>query len=228
MKPLRPVDEKHPMIQGWMENPKLYPKNGGHKGYDYACPKGTKDYACADGKIEFAGYRPESGYGREIVLRINERVTVVYGHHAEFKVKAGELVKAGQVIGLTGGDPYDDDPIDGYSKGAHLHFEPRVDNVPIDPAVFFEMEFDGEEEPTPDPSLKGGEQKVRVVSDWVWQRAAAGLSGKTMRKALQDEVFMTAGEVVVKDGIRWQPVMGVVWLAVDSGGKVYLEYVGES
>jgi hypothetical protein len=46
MKPLRPVDAQFPMIQGWNANPQNYPKNGGHKGYDYSCPVGTEDGAC--------------------------------------------------------------------------------------------------------------------------------------------------------------------------------------
>ncbi len=84
------------------------------------------------------------------------------------------------------------------------------------------------EDLTPDPFPEGKGSKVRVVSDWVWQRAAAGLKGGKMRKALQNEVFKTAGEEVVRDGITWQPVMGVVYLAVAANGENYLEYIEET
>jgi len=218
MKPLRPVDAQYPMIQGWMEHPENYPQNGGHKGFDYQCPVGTPDYACADGVIEFMGYRPSSGYGREIVLRINEHITVVYGHHSGYKVYTGQKVKRGDVIGLTGGDPNDSDPIDGYSLGAHLHFEPRIDNVPINPAIFFEMDLPGGEELS-----KPITKSVTVVTNSVKVRRSPNMDRDAIGMVFRGETFETAGDPLPGTGIvtAWQPV--IVYIGVGVDGEMYIK-----
>lgn len=125
MRPYYPVDMQYKIIQRFGENLKSYPKRQGHPGTDWQLPTLNNLYAVADAKVKFAGYRPESGYGREVDLLVNNRWLVIYGHLSEYHVQQGDMVKRGDVIGLSGGDPNDDDPIDGMSGGAHLHLEVR-------------------------------------------------------------------------------------------------------
>ena len=54
--------------------------------------------------------------GKKITLR------VIYGHMTSVKVKVGQYISSGQVLGTVGST--------GYSTGPHLHFEFRVQNSP--------------------------------------------------------------------------------------------------
>ena len=101
-----------------------------HKGVDFAAPTGTPIYAAGDGVVEKAGWF--SSYGKYIRLRHNSKLKTAYAHMSKLKVKPGQRVKQGQVIGLVG--------TTGRSTGAHLHYEvlvrgkqvnPRSVNLPI-------------------------------------------------------------------------------------------------
>jgi len=84
-------------------------------------------------------------YGRFVMLLHCDGYLSLYGHLSQIKVKFGEIVHAGQLIGLSGGDPCDNIDGDGWSSGAHLHFEVRVpghlDNnlYNIDPLKYLEL-----------------------------------------------------------------------------------------
>ena len=88
----------------------------GHNGLDYGCPEGTPVRAAHDGVVntidEGAG-----GYGKYVLLNGNSFLTL-YGHLSLFTRGQGELVKQGDVIGLSGST--------GNSTGPHLHFGLKV------------------------------------------------------------------------------------------------------
>ena len=69
-----------------------------------------------------------SEYGHMVELDHGTGLITRYAHNAKVLVKAGDLVKRGQVISEVG--------TSGRSTGAHLHFEVLVDGVPQDPAKF--------------------------------------------------------------------------------------------
>jgi hypothetical protein len=212
------------MIQGWVANPENYPKNGGHKGWDFSCPVGTPDLASILAKVISATYRPLSGYGREIVLQSvdNPRVTIVYGHHSEYKCKVGDIVQAGQIIGLTGGDPNDNDPIDGYSLGPHLHFEPRMDNVPFDPALFFAMDFT---ETLSKPITNPISEYVTVVTNSVKVRRFPNTDVLEIGTVYRGAKLQKAGDPLPGTGIvkSWQPVVVYLGTGVFGDDDPYLE-----
>jgi len=101
---------------------------GYHTGVDFAVPVGTDVVAVADGKIENASWG--KAYGTALVQKV-EGGWVIYAHLSKTFVKAGDAIKAGEVIAKSGNT--------GNSSGPHLHFEYR-DNIrwsagkDIDPA----------------------------------------------------------------------------------------------
>jgi murein DD-endopeptidase MepM/ murein hydrolase activator NlpD len=97
-----------------------------HKGVDLAAPDGTPYYSVARGKVILA--RPYGGYGNCIILDHGDGVTSVYGHSSRIRVKEGQIVEAGELIGNVGNT--------GYSFGAHLHLEIRLDDKQTDPLPY--------------------------------------------------------------------------------------------
>ena len=111
---------------------RLDPFNGEgafHAGLDIATAYGTPVRAPADGVIAKAG--PASGYGREMIVDHGGGVTTIYGHMSGFAVIAGQLVRQGQVIGYVGSA--------GRSTGPHLHYEVRINNLPVNPHKYLKQ-----------------------------------------------------------------------------------------
>ncbi len=111
------------------------PYQAAHYAVDIGARLYTPVVAAADGVVEYAGLAAAdnrlASYGLAVTLRHNEHVTTLYAHLDDrvngLAVSAGDSVVKGQVIGYVG--------LTGYSTGPHLHFEVRVDNQPIDPAL---------------------------------------------------------------------------------------------
>jgi murein DD-endopeptidase MepM/ murein hydrolase activator NlpD len=86
-----------------------------HEGIDISQPMGTPIYAAADGKVIVSKMQNDKkGYGNYIVIRHNDEFDTLYAHLSTRTVKAGDLVKAGALIGYVGST--------GDSTGPHLHF----------------------------------------------------------------------------------------------------------
>lgn len=83
-------------------------------------------YAMFDGTVKAAG--ADSANGRYVVLRCG-RFTITYCHLSQIAVRRGQLVMAGDVVGVTGSS--------GLSTGPHLHLTCKKDGRPIDPEVLF-------------------------------------------------------------------------------------------
>lgn len=94
-----------------------------HPGVDIAVPIGSPVRASGGGSVLQTGEDPE--YGVFVVLEHPESLQSKYGHLSRTTVTAGQLVQAGQVIGLSGNT--------GRSSAPHLHFEIRREGTPIDP-----------------------------------------------------------------------------------------------
>jgi len=84
-----------------------------HSGIDISAEKGQPVYATADGVVQSAGYTGD--YGNLIVLKHAFGLSTRYGHLSAYHVKAGDVVKRGDVIGYIGST--------GRSTGSHLHYE---------------------------------------------------------------------------------------------------------
>lgn len=98
-----------------------------HTGIDFAAPLGTPVLAAASGVVEQV-ISDSTGYGNYVVVRHDGRFTTLYAHLSLPLVRVGDSINQGQWIGLLGST--------GNSTGPHVHFEVRLDNVPVDPAYY--------------------------------------------------------------------------------------------
>ncbi|MFN8017808.1 MAG: M23 family metallopeptidase [Acidimicrobiales bacterium] len=94
-----------------------------HAGCDLGGTIGQEIHAAADGVVVVAEVR--GGYGNAVVIDHGNSLATLYGHTSKMLVKAGDVVKRGDVIALLGST--------GLSTGPHLHFETRIKGLPIDP-----------------------------------------------------------------------------------------------
>lgn len=101
-----------------------------HRGVDLRLKMNEPVHAAFDGKVRIVNYEA-NGYGNYVVIRHPNGLETVYGHLNKHKVKEGQTVKAGDVIGLGGST--------GRSTGPHLHFETRFMGYAINPAGIFDF-----------------------------------------------------------------------------------------
>lgn len=95
-----------------------------HKGIDINLNKGDAVVAAFDGMVRIANAK--GAYGNVIIIRHYNGLETVYAHLSKIKVKPGQVVTAGQLIGLGGST--------GRSSGPHLHFEVRFKGHALNPS----------------------------------------------------------------------------------------------
>ena len=109
--------------------PRKAPKKGAstyHKGIDWAVPTGTAVFASCGGTVAKAGWG--SGYGYVVYINHEDGSQTRYGHLSKVLVKAGQTVKQGERIALSGNT--------GVSTGPHLHFEILMNGKQVNPAKY--------------------------------------------------------------------------------------------
>lgn len=98
-------------------------RNSKHLGHDWGVCVGTKVKAAKAGTVSMAYY--SESYGYNVLINHGDTVETRYAHMSELKVKKGQKVKRGQVIGLSGNT--------GDSTGPHLHFEVIIKGKKVNP-----------------------------------------------------------------------------------------------
>lgn len=98
-----------------------------HTGIDMVEPFGSPVYAADDGVVALVG-SSSSGYGNYVVIAHSGGLDTLYGHLSTAVVTVGQVVTQGQTVGLEGST--------GNSTGAHLHFELRINQKPVDPTPY--------------------------------------------------------------------------------------------
>lgn len=104
-----------------------------HRGLDFAVNTGTEIYSPADGVIEVTR-KSNKGSGNFIRIIHSFGITSSYSHMKSFKVKAGQFVKKGDLIGYTGNT--------GITSGPHLHYEIRFVGRSLNPQSFVDWNID--------------------------------------------------------------------------------------
>jgi murein DD-endopeptidase MepM/ murein hydrolase activator NlpD len=99
-----------------------------HAGLDFSAAQGTPIYATANGVVKVAG-NLGNGYGNHVIINHGYGYETLYGHMFRIKVKVGQKVKRGEVIGWVGST--------GKSTGPHCHYEVHKNGKHIDPVYFF-------------------------------------------------------------------------------------------
>ena len=99
-----------------------------HKGLDFTAPQGTPIYATGNGVVRLAGY-VDGGFGNHVIINHGYGYETLYGHMVRIKVRTGQRVKRGELIGWVGST--------GKSTGPHCHYEVHVNGNEVDPVYFF-------------------------------------------------------------------------------------------
>lgn len=119
---------------GWRIDP-IYHTQRFHKGMDFVAPTGTEIFATGDGTISRAGW--EQGYGNCVKINHGFGYETLYAHMSKIKVRIGQCVKRGDVIGLVGNT--------GKSTAPHLHYEVHYKGQAMNPQNYYFLDLSPEE-----------------------------------------------------------------------------------
>ncbi len=121
---------------GWRIHP-IYKIKKFHEGMDFSAPTGTEIYATGDGVVSVVE-TSYSGYGKHVKIDHGFGYQTIYAHMNSFKVRVGQKVKRGDIIGTVGST--------GLSTGPHLHYEVLKKGTKVNPQLYyFQEDLDAEE-----------------------------------------------------------------------------------
>lgn len=107
-----------------------------HTGMDFTAPTGTEIYATGNGRITTVS-SSKRGLGNHIIIEHGYGYSTVYAHLNGFKVRQGQNVKRGDVIGYVGNT--------GLSIAPHLHYEVKLNGINVDPVNYYFNDLSPEE-----------------------------------------------------------------------------------
>lgn len=118
--------------KGWLTSKfgyRISPTSGRptmHFGLDLAAAPGSPVYAPAEGVVTYASY--DETYGKLVTIDHGYGVMTRFGHNSQVYVQVGQKVSRWDVISAVGST--------GRSTGPHLHYEVRINNIPVDPTNY--------------------------------------------------------------------------------------------
>ncbi|HOV84696.1 MAG TPA: M23 family metallopeptidase [Paludibacteraceae bacterium] len=119
---------------GWRIDP-IYHTQRFHEGMDFVAPTGTEIFATGDGTISRAGW--EQGYGNCVKINHGFGYETLYAHMSKIKIRIGQRIKRGDVIGLVGNT--------GKSTAPHLHYEVHYKGQIMNPQNYYFLDLSPEE-----------------------------------------------------------------------------------
>jgi len=136
IQPVRNKDLKH-MASGYGYRTDPFTKvRKFHFGMDFTAPRGSPVYATGDGVVLRADNN-STGYGNHIRIDHGYGYVSLYAHLYQYKVRANQKVKRGDLIGYVGST--------GRSEAPHLHYEVFKDEERINPINFYYGNLTAEE-----------------------------------------------------------------------------------
>jgi len=111
-----------------------------HYGIDFTAKTGTPIYSTGKGTIQYVipeSNKASKGYGNLIIINHGYGYRTLYAHMDKFKVKVGDEVERGDVIGFVGNT--------GLSTGPHLHYEVIQNGRKVNPINYFFNDLTPEE-----------------------------------------------------------------------------------
>lgn len=135
---IQPVSNKHlkMLVSGFgMRIHPIYKVKKMHTGIDFAAPRGTPIYSTGDGIAYVPGRN--DGYGQCVEVDHGYGFQTRYAHMDKIKIKNGQHVKRGEIIGFVGSS--------GTATSAHLHYEVIKNGEFVDPIHYFFNDLSPEE-----------------------------------------------------------------------------------
>lgn len=117
-----PVDARPTSRFGWRRGRR-------HEGIDIPAKRGTPIHAAEAGRVIHSG-RGLGAYGEVVIVKHAGHYSTVYAHNAHNRVRKGDFVEKGEILGEVG--------TTGNATGPHVHFEVRRDSEPLDPLLFLQ------------------------------------------------------------------------------------------
>ncbi len=114
----------------------IYKTTKMHEGIDFTAPVGTDIYATGNGVVSTVEHESR-GYGNHVIISHGFGYQTLYGHMSRIKVKPGQRVHRGDIIGVVGST--------GTSTAPHLHYEVVRQGSKINPINFFYNDLSPEE-----------------------------------------------------------------------------------
>ena len=114
----------------------IYKTRQKHTGMDFTADKGADVYVTGDGVVEEIEQK-KWGYGNSIIVNHGYGYKTRYAHLSAIKVRKGQKLKRGELIGLVGST--------GKSTGPHLHYEVEVNGVKVNPIGYYHSDLSPEQ-----------------------------------------------------------------------------------
>ena len=102
-----------------------------HQGLDYHAPRGTRVVAANSGTVLLA--RRLFFEGNCVIVDHGQGLMTLYMHLSKFKVRQGQKIRRGQLLGLSGAT--------GRATGPHLHLAVRWEGIYLDPAKLLKLDM---------------------------------------------------------------------------------------
>ena len=115
-------------LYGYRNHPVLN-KFKKHNGVDLVAEEGKPVYATANGTVTKASY--DRGYGNHVIIEHKGDAKTLYGHLRSLKVRKGQKIKRGDILGYVGQT--------GLATGPHLHYEMWIKDIKVDPFIMWKL-----------------------------------------------------------------------------------------
>jgi murein DD-endopeptidase MepM/ murein hydrolase activator NlpD len=136
IQPVRNIDLKKKISGFGFRIDPVYKTIQKHMGMDFTADEGSDVYATGDGVVEGIEQK-KWGYGNSIIINHGYGYKTRYAHLSSFKVKPGQKIKRGDLIGLVGST--------GKSTGPHLHYEVEVNGEKVNPIGYYHSDLTPEQ-----------------------------------------------------------------------------------